>query len=51
MGNLQYRSTVWVCRRLSNNLCSEDTCHPIALYQWMINHNHTIWGHYAVYIT
>ena len=51
MGNLQYRATVWVCRRLSNDLCSEDTCHPIDLFQYMIQHNQTSWGHYAVYIT
>ena len=51
MGNLQYRATVWVCRRLSKDLCSQDTCHPIKLFQCMINHNHTSWGHYAVYIT
>ena len=50
-GNLQYRSTVWICRRLLNDLCSEDTCPPISMFQWMINHNHTTWGHYAVYIT
>ena len=51
MGNLQYRSTVWMCRRLSNDLCSEDTCQPIRLFEWMVQHNHTSWGHYAVYIT
>ena len=50
MGNLQYRSTVWICRRLLNDLCSEDTCPPIPMFQWMINHNHATWRHYAVYI-
>ena len=51
MGNLQYRSTVWVCRRLLNDQCSKDTCPPIPLFEWMVIHNHTTWGHYAVYIT
>ena len=51
MGNLQYRATVWICRRLSNNLCSEDICHPIDLFQCMIREKHTSWGHYVVDIT
>ena len=50
MGNLQYRSTVWICRRLLNDLCSEDTCPPIPLFQWMLIHKQTTWGHYVVYI-
>ena len=52
MGNLQYRSTVWICQHIcEDSAFFQDTCQPISLFQWMINHNHTSWGHYAVYIT
>ena len=51
MGNVQYRATVWICRRLSNELCSEDICQPIRLFQSMMNESHISWGHYAVYMT
>ena len=51
MGNLQYRSTAWMCRQLTHDQCSEDSCHPIRLFEWMVQHDHTTWGHYAVYIT
>ena len=52
MGNLQYRSTVWICQHIcEDSAFFQDNCQPISLFQWMINHNHTSWGHYAVYIT
>ena len=51
MGNAQCRATVWVCRRLTKDKCSEDICDPIDLFEYMINHNQTSWGHYAVFIT
>ena len=52
MGNLQYRSTVWICQHLCEDSdCSQDTCHPIALFKFMVYDNNITCGHYAIYIT
>ena len=52
MGNLQYRSTVWICQHLCEDSdCSQDTCHPIALFKFLVYDNNITWGHYAIYIT
>ena len=42
---------MWICHRLSNDLCYEEICHPIELFQFMIHEGELSWGHYAVYIT
>ena len=51
MGNVQYRTTVWICRRLTNNRCSEEVCNAIELFREMMHDNHLCWGQYAVYVT
>ena len=52
MGNLQYRSTVWICQHIcADSAFFQDTCHPIALFKFMMYHNQLSWGHYAIYIT
>lgn len=52
MWDLQYRATVWICRRLSNDLCSDDVTCPIRLFEYMTGEGAPLsWGHYAVYIT
>ena len=52
MGNLQYRSTVWIGQHIcADSAFFQDTCHPIALLKFMMYHNQSSWGHYAIYIT
>ena len=51
MGNLQYRATVWVCRRLSNDECSDELCNPLDLFHEMLYDYPLSWGRYAVYMT
>ena len=48
MGNLQYRSTVWICL----HICAffQDECPTIPLFKTMMRQNAS-WGRYAVYIT
>ena len=51
MGNLQYRATVWICRRLSNDACSDELCNPLDLFHEMLYDYPLSWGRYAVYMT
>ena len=51
MGNLQYRSTVWICRQLcQDSVIPQDMCSPIPFFICMMNQQ-VSWGRYAVYIT
>ena len=51
MGNLQYRSTVWICRHLCQDSdIPQDPCPPIPLFKFMV-YQQMSWGHYAIYIT
>ena len=51
MGNVQYRSTVWICRHLSQDIdIPQDSCTPLVLFPFVM-HQQTSWGRYAAYIT
>ena len=53
MGNLQYRSTVWICRHLCQDIdidIPQNVCHTIPLFK-VIMKQHASRGRYAVYIT
>ena len=51
MGNVQYRSTVWICRHLCQDIdIPQDSCPPLALFPFVM-HQQTSWGRYAACIT
>ena len=51
MGNLQYRSTVWMCGQLCQDSdIPQKPCPPIPLFLFMVNQQMS-WGRYAIYIT
>ena len=51
MGNLQYRSTVWICQHIcADSAFFQDVCPTIPLFKTMMRQNAS-WGRYAVYIT
>ena len=51
MGNLQYRSTVWICQHIcADSAFFQDVCPTIPLFKTMMRRNAS-WGRYAVYIT
>ena len=51
MGNLKYRSMVWIRRQLcQDSVIPQDACSPIPLFICMMNQQ-VSWGRYAVYIT
>ena len=51
MGNLQYRSTVWICQHIcADSAFFQDVCPTIPLFKTMMRQN-TSCGRYAVYIT
>lgn len=51
MGNLQYRSTVWICRQLCQDIdIPQDSCPPLPLFRFVMNPQLS-WGCYAAYIT
>ena len=51
MGNLQYRSTVWICRHLCQDSdIPQDPCPPIRLFKFMVYQQMSS-GRYAMNIT
>ena len=51
MGNLQYRSTVWICQRLCKD--SEiplETSAPLPLFHYVMQ-SQPSWGRYAIFFT
>ena len=51
MGNLHYRSTVWICPHLCQDSdIPQDPCPPIPLFKFMV-YQQMSWGRYAIYIT
>ena len=53
MGNLRYRSTVWICRHLCQDIdipIPQNVCPTIPFFKVMMK-QHASWGRYAVYIT
>ena len=51
MGNLQYRSSVWICRQLcQDSAIPQNGCPPVPLFRCMMNQQLS-WGRYAVYMT
>ena len=51
MGNLQYRSHVWICRQLcQDSVIPQNICFPVPLFTCMINQQAS-WGRYVIYMT
>ena len=51
MGNLQYRSTVWMCQQMcEDSEIPQESCPPIPLLTFLM-YQQMSWGRYAIYIT
>ena len=51
MTALEYRCTMWICQKLSQDrTIPEECCAPIALFEYMMETHHS-WGRYAIYMT
>ena len=50
MGNLQYRSTVWMCQQMcEDSEIPQESCLPIPLFMFLM-YQQMSWGRYAIFI-